>query len=424
MARCTSHSVVRLSLGIHSGYIQASPTLDLVRDYIRFVIAFFEVINTSAPHIFHSALPLSPQTSIISRMYNQHAAPFVRVVQGTPFSWEPAVATAYLDNFEGEAVWSPCNRFIAVIKRESVEVLDAVTLSRLHIFGRCPSTVPGRWLGFSSDSRCLSLVTSLDLDNWDLQTGGPLGTTRFYSWGANIFSFTYSEDGEMLAVVFNNLYFKDIGDINTTHNRFICTYDLSSRTQISPRHALDREGLLIYPIWTRDKRIRFATIKPGLIIMWEAEFTLIDPPVETTRLPVPDDFIHARRFLFLPSPYRLAFVLGGTIQIWDFEAPPKLLFKSELTLQSPSNEIYSPCGSFSSDGRFFAYTNTGGEVYVLKESPAGYLFHQQFTFPTSISPQGPQLSPNGESIIIPLGSKIHLWHTRNQVPPLPSASTD
>src|ERR1700753_1102454 len=142
MARCTSHSVVRLLLRIHSGYIQASPTLDLVRDYIRFVIAFFEVINTSAPHIFHSALPLSPQTSIISKMYNQHAAPFVRVVQGTPFSWEPAGATAYLDNFEGEAVWSPCNRFIAVIKRESVEVLDAVTLSRLHIFGRCPSTVP------------------------------------------------------------------------------------------------------------------------------------------------------------------------------------------------------------------------------------------------------------------------------------------
>ena len=205
MARCTSHSAVRLLLRIHSGYIQASPTLDLIRDCIQFVIAFFEVIRTSAPHIFHSALPLSPQTSIIREMYNQHAAPFVRVVQGTPFSWEPAAATTHLDDFEGKAVWSPCNRFIAVIKRESVEVLDAVTLSRLHIFGRYPSPVPDQWLGFSSDSRRLSLLTSVSLVSWDLQTGGPLGTipSGLRDPYMKTLSLTHSEDGEMVAVVYN-----------------------------------------------------------------------------------------------------------------------------------------------------------------------------------------------------------------------------
>ena len=347
MARCTSHSVVRLLLRIHSGYIQASPTLDLIRDCIQFVIAFFEVISTSAPHIFHSALPLSPQMSIIREMYNQHAAPFVRVVQGTPFSWEPAVATTHLDNFEGEAVWSPCNRFIAVVKRESVEVLDAVTLSRLNIFGRCPDVL-GVLLGFSSDGRRLSLLTSVSVVSWDLQTGGPLGTippprSPFATMPAKPLSFTHSDDGEMVAVAYRGWY--DMGSyFSRDRSDFICTYDLPCGKCGSRQHALDSEGLPIYQIWTRDKYLRFATIKPGFIIIWEAEFTLTDPPVEVTHLPVPDGIIRASRFLFLPSLSRLAFVLDDTIQVWDLKpkAPPKLLLKSELTLQSPSNKFDPP----------------------------------------------------------------------------------
>src|ERR1700753_2618427 len=114
MARCMLHSVPRLFSRIYSGCIQVSPTLNLVEDYIRFVITFFEVINTSAPHIYHSALLLSPQTSITHEMYKNHASPLARVVRGMPDSWEPAIATATFDNYLRDAIWSPCNRFIAV----------------------------------------------------------------------------------------------------------------------------------------------------------------------------------------------------------------------------------------------------------------------------------------------------------------------
>src|ERR1700753_2168890 len=134
MARCMLHSVPRLFSRIYSGCIQVSPTLNLVEDYVRFVITFFEVIDTSAPHIYHSALLLSPRTSITHKMYKQHISPFVRVVQGVPVSWEPVVATASFNNFLEEAVWSPCNRFIAVVNCLSVQVLDAVTFSQLGIF--------------------------------------------------------------------------------------------------------------------------------------------------------------------------------------------------------------------------------------------------------------------------------------------------
>src|ERR1700753_3996451 len=108
MARCTSHSVAQLFARIHSGCIQASPTLNLARDYLRFVITFFEIINTSAPHIYHSALPLSPRTSATHEIYKNHASPLARVVQGIPDSWERVVATATFDDDLYDAIWSPC----------------------------------------------------------------------------------------------------------------------------------------------------------------------------------------------------------------------------------------------------------------------------------------------------------------------------
>src|ERR1700753_165368 len=105
MARCMLHSVPRLFSRIYSGCIQVSPTLNLVEDYVRFVITFFEVIITSAPHIYHSALLLSPQTSITHEMYKNHASPLARVVRGIPDSWERVVATATLDDILFNAVW-------------------------------------------------------------------------------------------------------------------------------------------------------------------------------------------------------------------------------------------------------------------------------------------------------------------------------
>jgi hypothetical protein len=72
----------------YSDLMQASPTLDLVNDCFQFVTAFFEVISTSAPHIYHSAMPLSPRTSIVWKLYKPYANPLVRFVHGVPISWD------------------------------------------------------------------------------------------------------------------------------------------------------------------------------------------------------------------------------------------------------------------------------------------------------------------------------------------------
>ena len=352
-------------------------------------------------------------------MHKKHTSPLARVVRRIPDSWEPVVATTRLDDYLTDAVWSPCNRLIAVAITDLIQVLDAVTLSPLSIFDLAGIYCGGSLLlGFSPDSRSLTLYTGGELISWDLQTGGPCGT--IYSFLDHQYtqplSFKHSKDGKVVAVAYKSPHGYILNDEWDT---FICTYDLLSRERMASHHVL--EGPIVHPIWTHDGYLRFATIDPKFIRIWQSPFTLEHPPVEVASFPVPDGIYHDD-FPLPPYLSLLAFVLRDTIQAWDLKAS-ELLLKSELT-QDKWTHAFKRGGlswdSFSSDGRFFVYRNFG-EVCVYKESPAGYLLHQRLPFSTAHSP--PRLSPNGESIIIPVGSIIHRSHTRDQVLSLPSVPT-
>ena len=63
--------------------------LNTATDCLYFVTSFFEVISQSAPHIYHSALLLAPQSSIIQKLYGQETHSMVkRIVTGAPSSWD------------------------------------------------------------------------------------------------------------------------------------------------------------------------------------------------------------------------------------------------------------------------------------------------------------------------------------------------
>ena len=396
-------------------------TLCLVRDYSRFIITFFDVISLSAPHIYHSALPLSPQTSIIRKLYKQYTRPLARVVRGLPSSWDQTAATLYWETTLCDAIWSPCNRVIAIVDPRSVVTLDAATLSQLDAF-KIPSQYldNDHWrLSFSPDGHFLTLIGGGELISWDLQTGGPLGAipSGLDKEESVALSSTYSEDGKVVAAAYSD----------PIDNTCICTYDLSG-TEAGRHYA--PEGQIIPPIWTHGKCIRFVTIDPGSVTISEVEFTLKNPPVEVESLPIPDSTLAiGERFLFLPSLFRLAFDYTGMIQVWDVKAA-KLLLNSEsglpksifgFDLLTPVSA--GPIGSFSSDGRFFAHVDRNGAACVWKESHAGYVLHQKLPFATSKFPVQPRLSPSGKSIFMsPDHGASHLWHTRDPVPSLPSIS--
>ena len=378
--------------------VQESPTLDLARDYSRFVIAFFDVIATSAPHIYHSALPLSPRSSMVREKFEKCARPLARVVHGLPVLWEPVVATVCSEGFGGTVVWSPCNRFIAVAKSAVVEIRDAATLILLSTF----EFPPGHGvlsLSFSPDSRFLTQFNREDLVTWDLQTGGSAGTISPEGLLAehSDFSSTYSMGGEVLAVVYLD---------ESREKTFVATHDLSTRRTHLHRVS---EGRILSPIWTQGEFLRFATLKSGHITIWQAEFTSTHTPQVVESLPAPGEIADAafERSQFLPTLSRLAVALEDALLVWDARDSKILLKASPF----PSTRM-----SFSSDGRFFAHTSTGGQVHVWKESPAGdYTLHQTLAFSASREYTVPLLSPDGQSIVICLLSTIHLWHTRDPI---------
>ena len=105
--------------------------LDTARDYFHFVTKFFEPINVSATHIYHSALELSPLSSIIRRLYYQRrhtSSP--RVIAGNQDSWDQQLVASCRYNYS-LCAWSPCGRFIAVGDQDSVEIRDSLSFELL-----------------------------------------------------------------------------------------------------------------------------------------------------------------------------------------------------------------------------------------------------------------------------------------------------
>ena len=273
------------------------------------MIGFFDVICMSAPHIYHSALPLSPKMSIVYGLYKQYAHPFVRVVQGLPAVWEPVAATLHSKSYCPKTRWSPCNKFVALAKPRAVEILDAATLQQLNTL-KLPVDFYCQMVIFSPNSHFLTGFSKENLISWDLQTGGPIGTIPLGPDPGfeHPYSSTYSVDGKVVAVAY-----RQKSEETSTVTNFIATYDLLSKICTNTHHI---SGKIIYPIWTHNECFQFATLRLGSITIWEIAFTGGDLS-EVESLPAPDEITGGEEFVFLPVLCRLAFNVEGTFFVWD-----------------------------------------------------------------------------------------------------------
>jgi len=205
---------------------------------------------------------------------------------------------------------------------------------------------------------------------------------------------------------------------STTH---ISTYDLLSGTHIYSHHV--SEERTVAPIWTHDECLRFVTVKPGSITIWEVGFTSTLALTKVKSLPTPDDIGDVGTALFLPNLSRLAFIHQGEVLIWDAR-------DSKLLLKFSCTNCHEPM-SFSSDGRFFTCQANNQETHLWKESSAGYTPHQRVTscidedmgVYNTIEHTRALLSPNGESIIASGNYGIQLWHTADPTTPPSSVPT-
>ena len=142
-----------------------------------------------------------------------------------------------------------------------------------------------------------------------------------------------------------------------------------------------------------------------------------------------EEINHEKDFLFLPIVSRIAFSLKNAVFIWDAQAAIFLLKSGPMTTPGFTHDYdkdYIRAKSFSSSGLFFACMTTDNCVRVYKEFLPGYILHQQFTvygIPAIGRPCKLHVSPNGESIIAHGSTKVHLWHTRDNIPSISNDST-
>ena len=80
--------------------------LDIAKDCFQFATNFFEVIKVSATHIYHSALELSPMSSVIRKLYyHRRVTCLLRVVIGTPESWAQTISISGKEEYDGTPIW-------------------------------------------------------------------------------------------------------------------------------------------------------------------------------------------------------------------------------------------------------------------------------------------------------------------------------
>ena len=412
-------SMLRLTKS-YSDRIQESPTLDLVNDCYRFVTGYFEIISASSPHIYHTALVVGPKNSIVQKLYKSHSHPFTRIVRGLPISWDPNTAATIRPLRTESAIWSPCDRFIAVTwdgPTTPVDILDSTTLQRLQTL-EFPQRMPMgyRALIFSPDSRILTCSSGdpifhreVFVVSWDLQTGGIVGvisSTVLARSAAVTPSITYSANGKMIGIAYCSSYCRD-------SVIFIC--DVASNV-LMHSHPLNDTVMLSGRIWTHGESLRFATVDATTITIWEVGFISGATPTKAETLPAPDcsGCECLEDIQFHPAPFRLAFVSQGRIFVWDPQC-------SRYMLECADAEFQRPRMTFSSDGRFFACSTAGSDIYLWKESPTGYTLHGVLTssaeHPDTFFAQpgehpNPLLARNGESIAGFFGRAIKLWHTK------------
>jgi WD40 repeat protein len=119
----------------------------LVDDCERFVLQSFDAMEASAPHIYHSAVPWCPKSSLIRVLYSDQLTTEAKV-NAVDASWDDCIRTILVGGAVESLVFSHDGALMAISAMNCVKIFDAVT---------------GVHLGtLDSHSRTVSVAFSLD----------------------------------------------------------------------------------------------------------------------------------------------------------------------------------------------------------------------------------------------------------------------
>jgi WD40 repeat protein len=167
--------------------------LKLVDDFERFVLRFFDVIEESVMHIYHSALPWSPTLSLIRELYGRQMMSEVMLMNATDAHWNSCIRTIPFGSTSPIfVVFSPKGSALAVASYYNVKIFETAT-------GVATFQIEERVLciAFSHDGDMLA-CGYLDgtIRVWDVQTSSLIRS--FEGHGGRISSVEFSPLGDMI----------------------------------------------------------------------------------------------------------------------------------------------------------------------------------------------------------------------------------
>jgi len=324
--------------------------LDTTKDYLQFVTTFFEVINVSAAHIYHSALELSPVSSIVRQLYyHQRIVRSPEVVIGTPDSWDQTVAVSCRGDSHG-LCWSPCGWFVAAQMEDVVEIRNQLTLELITVL-QSPGTIfhLRNPLAYSPDGRFITGISDTAIIIWDIQTGG---VAEEIKCSAKSISLVWSSDGGTICTIGRS-------DYGTCR---VHTYDICSGTTSSPG-TLQSHGNPY--LWVDDKSFWIMTMQDD-----ESGIDIFKVGPTLTKIHS-FDFSPSRYSMigsFSPTTHRVSIRGFDELRIFDIQ-------NSNLLLDETGYRSSSNC--FSSDGSLFAASQSGS-VQIWKYASGCYTLCGKF----------------------------------------------
>ncbi|KAJ3560637.1 hypothetical protein NP233_g10706 [Leucocoprinus birnbaumii] len=296
-------------------------------DALRFVIAFIEPITQSAPHIYISALPFSPELSLIAEQWLPKFPKTLMLTMGRPTSWSPFVFSSNIpggekSSFIGSLSFSPDQKSFVAAASDSTafSVYDSEMGTLLSgPFSHNGSQVKA--VGYSpGGTRIVAAYPCGEVAIWNLTTGKICSSSSISFPGqaplkSSILTINYCDSGRKI-LARTSLQYSEGSPVEAV--TLFDTVDLSAPQELLFQ-AISKDSsdkrvsfLLAFSPWSSYVTSARSNSKGAPITLWD-----ITKPGTSTEIPQPDNL----RAISISDDgkFFVTQAKSGIIRIWSME---------------------------------------------------------------------------------------------------------
>ncbi|KAH7926348.1 WD40 repeat-like protein [Leucogyrophana mollusca] len=228
--------------------------MDVLSDAERLVLMFFDPISQSALHIYHTALPFTPQSTTLRKLSQRDSTEAIQVRIGLEDKWDACTRTISVGSSVSSVAFSADGRLIASASdEEGVQLWDAVIGTNIANFGPRHKTSCAVRFSLSGSYVAIACENGL-VAVWEVLTAQVL-IDNDECHNQPVTCLAFSDNGELLASASNDTHIQ-----------------LWSVTAGRTMHRLDlHRGAVRSVVFSSDNRLLVSGSDDSTIIMWDVD---------------------------------------------------------------------------------------------------------------------------------------------------------